>query len=99
MDEVKRRLYELKRQARGSDLYQAPAELDPHYKSPRLAASTASYEMYQDMLYMSAEWVMQLSFMSWEVYLTHYWPTEKLKICKWTSAAVHYNIDTGEDDN
>ena len=55
MDEVKRRLYNLKRQARGSDLYQVPEELDPRYKSPRLAASTASYEMYQDMLYMSAE--------------------------------------------
>ncbi|XP_062509278.1 uncharacterized protein LOC134185494 [Corticium candelabrum] len=55
MDEVKRRLYALKRQARGSDLYQAPEKLDPHYKSPRLAASTASYEMYQDMLYMSAD--------------------------------------------
>jgi phosphoinositide-3-kinase regulatory subunit len=64
MDEVKRRLYILKRQARGSELYQVPKEMDPRYKSPRLAASTASYEMYQDMLYMSADevqaqWEMQ----------------------------------------
>eukprot|EP00118_Oscarella_pearsei_P021008 m.233539 g.233539 ORF g.233539 m.233539 type:complete len:1168 (+) comp40090_c0_seq2:37-3540(+) len=55
-EEISRRLYELKRQDRGMEsLYQSPKEMRARYDSPRLAGSIATFEMYQDMIYMSAE--------------------------------------------
>ncbi|XP_065834598.1 uncharacterized protein [Oscarella lobularis] len=55
-DDINKRLYEKKRQERGMEsLYQSPSEMKDRYKSPRLASSLATFEMYQDMIYTSAE--------------------------------------------